>query len=211
MAFVNFLLASANSWNALTWTGYADTDLSLRRPARPQADVRGRFRSRQRAFAMPVLRPMTRYEYAEWLKVTIPAYAADKVASGQWSEEESLQLSRKEYEELLPQGFTTPDNFFYTIEDSDSMPVGVLWFAVKAVSNGRVAYVYDVEVQPQHRRKGNAYRAFCALEQEARKLGLSGIALHVFGHNVDAQALYAKLGFRPTNINLFKPVSAVIV
>jgi RimJ/RimL family protein N-acetyltransferase len=35
-------------------------------------------------------------------------------------------------------------------------------------------------------------------------LGLSGIALHVFGHNHGAQALYAKLGFVATNINLFK-------
>lgn len=162
------------------------------------------------AIAMPVLRPMTRYEYAEWVKATIPGYAADKVASGQWSEEESLQLSTKEYEELLPQGLTTPDNFFYTIEDSDAKPVGVLWFAVKTMFNARVAYVYDVEVHPQQRRKGNAYRAFCALEQEARRLGLSGIALHVFGHNVDAQALYAKLGFRPTNISLFKPVAAAV-
>ena len=122
-----------------------------------------------------------------------PAYAADKVASGQWSEEESLRLSKKEYEELLPQGLTTPDNFLYTIEDSDSNPVGVLWFAVKTRFNSRVAYVYDVEVWSHHRRKGHAYRAFCALEQEVKRLGLSGIALHVFGHNAEAQALYAKL------------------
>jgi ribosomal protein S18 acetylase RimI-like enzyme len=157
---------------------------------------------------MPVLRSMTQAEYGEWLKEAIPAYAADKVASGQWSEDESLHLSMKEHEELLPQGLTTPDNFLYTIEDSDATPVGVLWFAVKSRFNSRVAYVYDVEVQPHQRRKGHAYRAFCALEQEVRRLGLSGIALHVFGHNADAQALYAKLGFRPTNINLFKPVDA---
>ena len=156
---------------------------------------------------MPVLRTMTPYEYADWIKATIPAYAADKVAAGQWSEEESLQLASKGYEELLPQGLATPENYFYTIEDSDGMPVGVLWFMVKTMFNARVAYVYDVEVQPHHRRRGHAYRAFRALEEEATKLGLTGIALHVFGHNTDAQALYAKLGFRPTNINLFKSVS----
>jgi GNAT superfamily N-acetyltransferase len=158
--------------------------------------------------AMSILRPMTEYEYAEWLQRTLPAYAADKTISGQWPQDESLQRAKKEYEELLPQGLATPENFFYIIEDSDSGPVGVLWFAVKTMFNARVAYVYDVEVQPRHRLKGNGYRAFRALEQEAGKLGLSGIALHVFGHNVDAQAFYAKLGFRPTNINLFKPVTA---
>ena len=163
---------------------------------------------RPETIAMPVLRPMTQAEYVEWRQQAIPAYAADKVTSGQWSEGESLQLSRKEHEELLPQGLATPDNFLFTIEDSDSKPVGVLWFAVKMRFNARVAYVYDIEVWSHQRRKGHAYRAFCALEQEVRRLGLTGIALHVFGHNAEAQALYARLGFQPTNINLFKPVGA---
>ena len=110
--------------------------------------------------------------------------------------------------ELLPQGRQTPDNHLFTITDSDAVAVGVLWFAVKTRSDARVAYVYDVNVLPNRQREGHAFRAFVALEDEVRKLGLSGIALHVFGHNKGAQALYAKLGFQPTNINLFKPVDS---
>lgn len=69
---------------------------------------------------------------------------------------------------------------------------------------------------------GNAMRGFCAdcgtglfYRNAAVAPGLVDVqsatldhpeALHVFGHNVGAQALYAKLGFRPTNINLFKTV-----
>ena len=30
--------------------------------------------------------------------------------------------------------------------------------------------------------------------------------IHVVGHNTGAQALYAKLGYQPTNISLFKPI-----
>jgi ribosomal protein S18 acetylase RimI-like enzyme len=82
--------------------------------------------------------------------------------------------------------------------------VGTLWIAIQARGTQRVAYVYDVVIGPEHRRRGHAERAFKALEQEAVGLGLSGIALHVFGHNHGAQALYAKLGFVATNINLFK-------
>ena len=82
----------------------------------------------------------------------------------------------------------------------------MLWFAVKSQFESRIAYVFDVEIHPERRREGHAYRAFLALEAEVRNLGMSGIALHVFGHNTGAQALYAKLGFRPTNISLFKPV-----
>ena len=157
---------------------------------------------------MSVLRTMTDIEYVAWRADTIPAYAEDKIASGQWSREAAIELSTKEHEELLPQGLQTPDNFLYTIEDDDSRVVGMLWFAVKTKFNSRVAYVYDVSIRPEHQRQGHATNAFRALEAEVQRMGLSGIALHVFGHNTSAQALYGKLGFVPTNISLFKPVAA---
>lgn len=153
-----------------------------------------------------MLRPMTDAEFTAWLAQAIPAYAADKVASGQWSQDVSLELSTQEHTELLPQGLATPDNHLFTIVDAESAPVGMLWFAVKTKFNARTAYVYDVSVVPERQREGHAWRAFTALEDEVRALGLSGIALHVFGHNTGAQALYAKLGYEPTNISLFKPV-----
>lgn len=143
---------------------------------------------------MPVLRPMTQPEYAAWLAAIIPAYAEDKVASGQWAEDAALELSKKEYGELLPQGTETPDNHLFTILDEKAALVGVLWFAVKTKSNARIAFIFDVTVLEARRRQGHAKRALLALEAEVRNLGLSGIALHVFGHNTAAQALYAKLG-----------------
>ena len=84
----------------------------------------------------------------------------------------------------------------------------MLGFAVKTRFDARIAYVFDVNVRPGRQREGHASAAFLALEDEVRKLGLAGIALHVFGHNLQAQGLYAKLGFRPTSISLFKPVGA---
>jgi ribosomal protein S18 acetylase RimI-like enzyme len=157
--------------------------------------------------SMPTLRPMTQTEFAAWRDAVIPAYAADKVASGQWSPEESLELSKQETEALLPRGLETPDNHFFAIVDSQSVAVGMLWFAVKTKFNARIAYVYDVSVQHDRQRQGHAMRAFLALEDEVRSRGLAGIALHVFGHNAGARALYAQLGYAPTNINLFKPLT----
>lgn len=68
----------------------------------------------------------------------------------------------------------------------------------------RIAYVYDVFIKAAYWRMGYATRAFSALEQEACSRGVSGVALHVFGHNSPAQCLDAKLGYRPTNISMFK-------
>ena len=156
---------------------------------------------------MTTLRPMTASEYSEWLEESIPAYAADKVASGQWSEEDALEKSRKENDELLPQGLETPDNYLFTITDTSSRAVGMLWFAVKTKFNAKIAFVYDVSVRPEFQRGGYAMRAFRDLELEVQRQGLSGIALHVFGHNEGARALYSKLGYEPTNVSLFKSVS----
>lgn len=152
------------------------------------------------------LRPQTDAEYDVWLAAIIPTYAADKVASGVWSADDAVEKSRQEYATLLPQGRQTPGHHHYAIIGADGQPVGSLWIAEAQRPGKRVAYVYDVTIAPDHRRQGHALRAFQALEGEVARLGLAGIALHVFGHNTAAQALYAKLGFQPTNINLYKAV-----
>lgn len=155
---------------------------------------------------MATLVPMSESEYAAYVEEAIPSYAAEKVASGQWTQEESLALSKKSLDELLPQGQQTPDNHLFTILDGRSVPVGMLWVAAQSRAGQRIAYVYDVSIKLEHRRKGHAAGAFIALESKVRELGLSGVALHVFGHNVAAHALYVKLGYAATNINMFKPV-----
>ena len=156
---------------------------------------------------MTTLRLMSEDEFTAWRDHAIPSYAKDKVMSGQWSAAESLELAMRSFDALLPQGMATPDHHFYTIIDEHLLPVGTLWFAVKHSQGTRTAYVFDVNIFPEHQRKGHAFRAFQWLEREAVALNLSGISLHVFGHNRAAQALYAKLGFEPTNINLIKRVS----
>jgi ribosomal protein S18 acetylase RimI-like enzyme len=43
-----------------------------------------------------------------------------------------------------------------------------------------------------------------ALEVKARELGLATLSLHVFVFNHEARALYEKLGYAITNINMSK-------
>jgi ribosomal protein S18 acetylase RimI-like enzyme len=157
--------------------------------------------------SMPTLVRLTEAQYLAYLAEAIPGFAAEKIASGQWSKEEALALSRKSFHDLLPQGMKTPDNYLYAVQDRHGNPVGMLWFGTQKRAGKRIAFVYDVSIRPEHRRKGFASRAFRALEEQARTMGLSGIALHVFGFNTEAQLLYSKLGFRPTNISMFKSVS----
>lgn len=155
---------------------------------------------------MPVLAPMDEEQFSAFIDTAIADYAADKVSSGQWAEAHSLELSRKGFEELLPQGLRTPENYFFSVLDEHGKSVGALWIGVKEFAGKRAAYVYDVRISPGFRRRGHAKRALLAAEEEARKFGFSGIGLHVFGHNVAARTLYEALGYRTTNINMFKPL-----
>jgi ribosomal protein S18 acetylase RimI-like enzyme len=155
---------------------------------------------------MTTLVAMTEAEYEGFLARAVPAFAKDKCESGAWTVEESLARSLQSFLELLPQGLETPDNHLFTIRGDGAVQVGALWFALEQRGGARVAYVYDIEVLPAYRRLGHARRALVALEGEARARGAAGVALHVFGHNAAARALYQALDYRPTNINLYKPV-----
>jgi hypothetical protein len=43
------------------------------------------------------------------------------------------------------------------------------------------------------------------IEQHARQLGLSGMALQVFTHNPGAQVLYESVGYKVSSFNMIKP------
>lgn len=155
---------------------------------------------------MTHLRPMTPDEFVLWRAQSIPTYAADKVRSGRWTAAESLAEAEKELSQLLPEGLQTPGHTFFTIEGEAGQSVGALWVARAERAAGPIGFVYDLVVWPQHRKQGHARRAMRALEVEAAQLGFRGLALHVFGHNMPARALYEELGYEPTNINMFKPL-----
>jgi RimJ/RimL family protein N-acetyltransferase len=148
--------------------------------------------------------PMSKAQYEAWLPASIADYAQEHVASGNWAEAESLQRSRDEFERLLPQGIATPGHHLWSIvRASDREPVGVLWIEEKQKPQP-FAFIYNIEIYPPFRRRGFALQAMTRLEEEARRLQLGSIRLHVFGHNTAARPLYEKLGYEPTNINMFK-------
>lgn len=156
---------------------------------------------------MTVLAPMSSELFADIVEASIAAYAEDNVAAGRWPRAGSLERSRNDFLGLLPQGLATPDNHWFEIRASADGPrVGHLWFAVQHQQGQCTAFVYDVEVQPVHRRQGHARRAFEALELLAAELGAAHIGLHVFGFNAPAQALYRSLGYAVTSLNMSKPL-----
>ena len=113
-----------------------------------------------------------------------------------------------EFDELLPEGLSTPRNFLFEIfESSKQLLVGYLWFADADRGGQRVAFIYDIQILELHRRQGYAKQALVELEELVKKMGLPRISLHVAGANPGAQALYEKVGFKVMGVSMAKPVA----
>jgi GNAT superfamily N-acetyltransferase len=151
------------------------------------------------------LEPMSAAELAAYLARSIPAYAASHVRTGEWSEAGSLERSRTEHERLLPDGVATADHCLRTIVDAtNGRRVGEVWYHVRRDGDRPQVWIYWIGIDPEFRRRGYAEATFHVVEDEARRLGAVRIALHVFGDNPGARALYSKLGYVATNVVMAK-------
>ncbi|MEO5704427.1 MAG: GNAT family N-acetyltransferase [Candidatus Limnocylindrales bacterium] len=152
------------------------------------------------------LEPMTQARYETWLEATIIEYAAEKVASGNYAEEGSLDRSKGEFDALLPNGLQTPGHEIRSMIDDAGEAVGYVWFTIEDRPVGRVVFIYDIAVDPGHRRKGHAQAALVEVEDHARANACIGVMLHVFGSNTGARKLYLNAGYDETNVMMLKRV-----
>ena len=154
---------------------------------------------------MIALTPMTDKDYSAYLDRAVQGYADEHVKAGNWSQDEALERSRKEFEGLLPKGVQTPSNYIFTLLNEASEKVGFIWYAIQPERPQR-AFIYDFEVYETFRRRGYANQSLAAMEQDAKPRGVRQVELHVFGHNTAARALYRKAGFEETNVIMTKTI-----
>jgi ribosomal protein S18 acetylase RimI-like enzyme len=149
--------------------------------------------------------PMTEEEFKAFLDHSIPEYAESNVRAGSWSRTEALARSRREHRALLRDGLRSKYHHLYTIRESDGgEAVGVLWFRANLDSATPSGFIFDIEIDESHRRKGYARQAMQQLEEIARKMGLRQLELHVFAFNEGARSLYESLGYTVTSLNMAK-------
>ena len=115
---------------------------------------------------------------------------------------EAHTQSVAEFARLLPEGLATPGSRLCTaVEHGD--PVARLWLGVRDDHAG-AAFVWDVEVLPEHRGRGIGRATMLAAEDLARELGCDRLGLNVFGHNPVARGLYESLGYATTSLQMSK-------
>ncbi|EEL50143.1 MULTISPECIES: GNAT family N-acetyltransferase [Bacillus cereus group] len=154
---------------------------------------------------MITLRPMNKEEFQLYISGAIESYAKNKVTSGNWGEDEAINLSKKEFSRLLPKDEKSELNYLYSIFQ-DQQLVGMIWIAKTSTTNPDQGYIFDVIIYEPHQGQGYGKQAMKEIERIAKELGMNKIALHVFGHNKVARRLYEQLGYEITNINMVKVI-----
>jgi len=153
------------------------------------------------------LEPMDEATYEAWRVASQRNYASEKVKAGNWKAEDAEALSLEAFDKLLPNGRDTAGNEIRAMVNDAGEKVGHAWFTIEDREQGRVVFIYDIEVDQAHRRRGYARLALAEIAAFAREQGCAGVMLHVFGYNTPARELYRSVGFEETNVIMLKSVA----
>jgi GNAT superfamily N-acetyltransferase len=148
------------------------------------------------------LAPMTEAEVAAYAEGAVASYAASRVEAGE-SPELAMKTSVASFDEMLPGGRPGPGHHLFHLR-ADGDVVGVLWLCLRWPAQ---AWVYDVEIDPEHRGRGLGAAAMAHAARWTRSRGVPWVGLNVFGPNDRARSLYERLGYVLEEEHLDRPPS----
>jgi len=152
------------------------------------------------------LRSMTAAEFETYRAKLVPEYAAEHVRAGDWTADQAETLAAREVNDLLPAGPDSSGMLLLVASTPGGEAVGVVWVALDRRPGE--AWIYDIEVNQEHRGKGYGRALLQAAEQEAAQHGSKAIGLNVFGTNTVARQLYESAGYQITAMNMRKELGA---
>jgi GNAT superfamily N-acetyltransferase len=144
------------------------------------------------------VRTMVDEEFAAWLPLLREDYAHDLVRDYGMSADRARAQAAAEIDGRRPPGHSV---FVIEVEGE---PVGHLWLVERRDDYEPTLVVYDIDVDEPHRGRGFGRAAMVFAEEEARRRGLTRIALHVGARNDVARNLYRSLGFEEHDVAMSK-------
>jgi ribosomal protein S18 acetylase RimI-like enzyme len=151
------------------------------------------------------MRPMNPAEYDEFRAKLIREYGADHVQAGNWTEQEAPERAAEEIDRLLPGKVDTPGQLLLVGEMPSGETAGLVWVALQHGNQAEgMAWIYDIEVKPEHRGKGYGRALLEEAERETAARGVGVIGLNVFGPNQVARGLYESSGYEITTVQMRK-------
>jgi ribosomal protein S18 acetylase RimI-like enzyme len=148
---------------------------------------------------------MTVDEWDASRAASIPKYAAELERARGLTSEAALSDATQTFPDTLSAATREPRTWVLRVLTADGAEAGWLWLAPHPHRTDGV-FVYDVEIDEQHRGQGLGRATMLAAEQLARDDGADFIGLNVFGWNIRAEELYRSLGYRTESTQLGKPL-----
>jgi ribosomal protein S18 acetylase RimI-like enzyme len=193
---MNVFRDDANLARIVGGRGFAISNSQMRLP------LDGVDPDRSRPDGVVELRPMAAEDFDAFVAAETVDYAEGLVRSRlAGSLAEALERSKSESAESLPDGVDTEGQRLLTAY-ADGVAIGTVWLEIG--DPGSTAFVSDIHVRPDFRRRGHARRIMLAAERLCREAGVAVVGLSVFGFNEGARALYDQLGYMVTEEMLWK-------
>ncbi len=140
------------------------------------------------------LREMSVDEREHFLSLQGRTYADSLVRAGlHETYEEALERASTQLKSILEATHEVQHFFSVRLSAQPEQSVGALWWGCR--KKDQSVWIYDIEINEAHRRKGYAREALRLLEDWGRARGVPQIALNVFAFNSGAERLYREMGF----------------
>ena len=145
-------------------------------------------------------------ELSSWLDRTKSGYVAERVAAGDTLAEATANADAS-MERTFPSGSPARGQLAGWVV-FEGRRVGEIWIGPFA-DDPRRWWVWNVEIDEAHRRKGVGRKAMDMAEKMARANGANSIGLNVFAHNRVARGLYQSLGYEESSVQMRKALAPV--
>jgi ribosomal protein S18 acetylase RimI-like enzyme len=153
------------------------------------------------------LRPMTDDDLTTRRAALTDDYALDLQRSRGLPLDRARVDAQRQLAELLPDGVATDGTLMFAAE-ADGVAVGWIWISLpSAPERPDTAWIYEVQIDAEHRGNGYGRALMVAAEQELARRGVTRLELNVFGDNTAAIRLYESLDFRTTSQRMAKPIA----
>ena len=150
---------------------------------------------------------MTQAQFNDFMEVIFAPYVAERAAADHVPTELAAQFVRDQHARLLPHGHLTAGHqFLHIVSASENQPVGGVWFMVDV--ENKDAFLYNITVFAQYRRRGFASEGLMQVEKMACAAGCATLGLNMFSSNAGAIALYCQRGYGTVSAYMNKVLSA---
>ncbi|MGN7760775.1 GNAT family N-acetyltransferase [Paenibacillus sp. 22594] len=140
---------------------------------------------------------MSENEFEKFKEWSVNDYAKDLIKSKMCSDKDAYKCAEKEFNELLPMGLLTKNNYIYVIINHSLEEIGFIWYEKENTSG----FICDFLVMQNYRNKGYGFETMKLIEQDAKDKGIRKLSLSVFNFNEPAYNLYKKLKYKEVENN----------